>query len=81
MFGMEMLLKNLGLDPETIKTSIESFGQVVVDLKSQMDRIENKLDAVLAASDRTAEISAAVPLIGSNEPIETKTLQIMDGSK
>jgi hypothetical protein len=77
MFGIEMLLKNLGLDPEVIKSSVESFGQVIVDMKAQMDRIENKLDAVLSdtSGDKT---SPAVPLIGSQvEPLKTETLKIV----
>ena len=77
MFGVEMLLKNLGLDPDTIKASVESFGQVVIDLKIQMDRIEKKLDDVLSnsAGDKP---SPSVPLIGSEgDPVETKTLKIM----
>lgn len=48
MLGMEMMLKSLGLDPEEIRKGITEFGQVIVDMKSQLDRIESKLNALLA---------------------------------
>ena len=48
MLGMEMMLKSLGLDPEEIQTGIKEFGQVIVDMKIQLDRIEHKLDGILA---------------------------------
>lgn len=40
MTGMEMMLKSLGIDPVLIKKQVAEFGQIIVDLKSQMDRIE-----------------------------------------
>jgi hypothetical protein len=48
MLGMEMMLKSMGLDPAQIKSGVEEFGQVIIDMKAQMNRIEHKLDAVLA---------------------------------
>ena len=77
MFGIEMMLKNMGLDPEAIRASVENLGQVIIDLKSQMDRIENKLDALLSdtAGDKTSPV---VPLIGSQvEPVKSETLKIV----
>lgn len=58
MLGMEMMLKSLGLDPEEIRKGITEFGQVIVDMKSQLDRIESKLNAVLAenATEETAQL-------------------------
>lgn len=53
MFGVEMLLQSMGLNPDEIKKSVTEFGQIVVDIKAQLDRIEHKLDA--AAVQRLAE--------------------------
>jgi predicted nucleic acid-binding Zn-ribbon protein len=47
MSGMNMLLKSMGIDPNEIQNSVSQFGQMVLDIKTQMDRIEEKLDAVL----------------------------------
>lgn len=52
MMGMEMMMKSLGLDPEEIKKTIGDFGQVVIELKSQMDRIETKLNAVIVENQK-----------------------------
>ena len=48
MLGMEMMLKSLGLNPEEIKKSIGEFGQVVIDMKEQLDRIEKRLNTLFA---------------------------------
>lgn len=48
MFGAEMLLKSLGLDPEEIKNSIAQFGAMVVAIKESLDRIEAKQDEILS---------------------------------
>lgn len=59
MLGMEMMLKSLGLDPEEIQNGIKEFGQVIVDMKAQLDRIEGKLNAVFAEKleDETALVN------------------------
>lgn len=59
MLGLEMMLKSLGLNPDEIKKSIEDFGAVVVKISMQLDRIENKLDALSNAPD-TAETKSIV---------------------
>lgn len=66
MFGIEMMLKNMGLDPDALKESVENFGRVVVDIKQQLDRIENKLDALNASNNQA----------GENSPAEIATLKI-----
>lgn len=53
MLGLDMMLKSMGIDPEEVKKSVTEFGQVVLDIKAQLDRIEHKLDA--AAVQRIAE--------------------------
>lgn len=47
MFGMEMMLKSMGLDPKEILESVNKFGQTFLAMQEQMTRIEHKLDAVL----------------------------------
>ncbi len=46
---LAMLLKGLGFDPAETLGMFNSLGQVVLELKSQLDRIETKLDAILSA--------------------------------
>jgi len=74
MLGMEMMLKSMGLDPAAITQSVQEFGALVIALKEQMDRIENKLDAI--AFDNSGFSEDAAPLTGSIEPVETVTLEI-----
>lgn len=58
--GMEMMLKNVidgmmkNLPPE-IRAQIDMFGQTVLAFKAQQDRIEAKLDAVLAVNPQSLE--------------------------
>jgi hypothetical protein len=51
MTGMERMFKMLGVDTAAIQKAIAEpvgqIGQVVLDLKAQMNRIEMKLDAIL----------------------------------
>jgi len=48
MLGMQMMLKSMGLDPEEILSSVNKFGATFLALQDQMNRIERKLDTVLA---------------------------------
>lgn len=46
-----MLFKSMGIDPAEIQKSISMFGEMVLDIKNQMNRIEAKLDAVLTEKE------------------------------
>jgi len=48
MFGMEMMLKSMGLDPKEILESVQKFGETFLAVQEQLSRIERKLDTVLA---------------------------------
>lgn len=41
---IRIILKQFGLNPEEIIGTIGQFGQIAVDLKVQLDRIETKID-------------------------------------
>lgn len=47
MNGMQYLLKSMGVDPEEITKTANQLAQLIIDTKSQLDRIEEKLDAVI----------------------------------
>lgn len=47
MLGMDMMLKNMGFDPEEIRKTITGLGQLLADMHDRLQRVENKLDAVL----------------------------------
>lgn len=47
--GPLMLLKQLGLDPEAITKQIQEYGNIVIELKKQMDRIEKNQLALMKA--------------------------------
>jgi len=47
MSGMNMLMRSMGINPEEIIQSVTVLVSMGADLKAQLDRIENKLDAVL----------------------------------
>lgn len=46
MTGIEMLLKQMGIDPKKILGEIESLRLLFLDIKNRLERIEGKLDAV-----------------------------------
>lgn len=48
MFGAEMMLKAMGIEPEEIKNSIAQFGAVVLSIKESLDRIEARQEEILA---------------------------------
>lgn len=48
MNGISIMLKSMGLDPQEIIGSVNKFGETFLALQEQMNRIERKLDAVLA---------------------------------
>ena len=63
MSGPMMMLKALGLDPEAITKQIQDYGGIVVALKAQMDRIEQKLDEAIAQNNSK---------VGNGADLETK---------
>lgn len=48
MRGMEMLLKSFGIDPDEIKKTAGQMGNLAIDFKTQLDRIERKVDLILS---------------------------------
>ena len=60
MLGMEMMLKSLGLDPEEIRKSVNDVGVVIIKISQQLDRIEQKLDAL--GNDRANEPASEIPV-------------------
>jgi hypothetical protein len=68
MNAMELMMKQLGLDPEQLRQSAENIGKLtaalaadMAEVKAQNTRIEQKLDTLLAERDTPAE--KAVPQI------------------
>lgn len=53
--GPEMLMKAFGVDPKAITENIKQFGEVIIALKMQMDKIESNQHAAAIA-----EVKAAV---------------------
>lgn len=56
---INQLLKSLKIDPEQFKNMAGSIGQTVINLKSQLDRIEANQERILRhlnISETTAEI-------------------------
>lgn len=49
--GLDMMLKALGIDPEEIKRVAGQHIQYLVDIKSQLDRIEAALELANAQID------------------------------
>lgn len=47
-WALKAVLQHLGMDPETVKSQIAGMGQIIVGAKAQQDRIEQKLDLILA---------------------------------
>lgn len=47
MTGIEMLLKQMGIDPKKILGEIESLRLLFLDIKNRLERIETRLDQVL----------------------------------
>jgi hypothetical protein len=48
MSGMEMMLKSFGFDPQKIRVEAEQLLLAVQQVAATMQRIESKLDKVLA---------------------------------
>jgi hypothetical protein len=52
MTGIEMLLKQFGIDPEKIKVELQGFGKEmlaeVTAIRESQTRIEKKIDSVLS---------------------------------
>lgn len=63
MTGIEMMLKSMGVNPEKIKAEltqaanevVEKIMKEVTDIKATQQRIEFKLDAILAERDKKDE--------------------------
>ncbi len=69
MGGIEMMLKSMGIDPDEIRKSVSEFGQVVLALKEQMDRVEKKLDFIIgdvSASENETEKTEIEHINGVN---------------
>lgn len=48
MFGLEMALEALGIDPETIKAQVAGVVTTAAKMEATQDRIETKLDWIIA---------------------------------
>ena len=64
MFGMEMILKNLGLDPEKIQETITVMLNGVKDMNERLARVEQNQQALLdiigaAVAEKLAETETA----------------------
>lgn len=53
--GMEMMLKSFGIDPDKIKKDIAGFGQIIVELKQAIDRIESNQALILTQNREISE--------------------------
>lgn len=40
--GMEFMLRSFGLDPEVIKKNVAEFGQIIVQIRDTLARIEQR---------------------------------------
>ena len=56
MNGIEMLLKSFGLNPKEIQDSVKQFGDLIIDLKNQQNRIEAKLDLLLEQKGLSTDV-------------------------
>ena len=50
--GMEFMLKSFGLDPEEIQRQVKTIMSAANDFKNSSERIERKLDALLAVNPK-----------------------------
>lgn len=48
MAGMAMLLRQLGIDPDTIQQTVSDTAKAAVEARDALVRVEAKLDRVLA---------------------------------
>lgn len=50
--GMDFMLKSFGLDPEVIKKNVGEFGQIIVQIRDTLARIEARQIALEARLDQ-----------------------------
>lgn len=55
MDGMGFMLKSFGLDPEVIKKNIGEFGQIIVQIRDTLSRIEQRQIALEARFEMLAQ--------------------------
>lgn len=73
MSGLSMMMKSMGIDPAEIEQTVKTMGQMVIDMKASIDRVETKIDSlILIQAEITDNFTpeTGVETIGGNSATE-----------
>lgn len=74
--GMEMLLGSIGINPEEIKASIEAFKTIAEEVKTRQERVETKLDFIIAQIQSNHSLNSSKLGDAQNSLVQTGSLSI-----